>query len=86
MNRKQTKELFKVDSGVHSRVVCILDHHVSGPGLTSSGPNQWRNMWGGGGRWGQGAPQRLLTGKFLLTYWEKRGKEEKGKWGKKKEN
>ena len=21
------------------------------------------------------APQRLLTGKFLLTYWEKRGKE-----------
>ena len=35
---------------------------------------QWRD------RRGQSAPQRLLTGKFLMTYREKRGKEkmEKG--------
>ena len=43
----------------------------------------------GGGQGGQSAPQRLLTGKFLLTYREKRGKEkrEKGrKLRRKKEN
>ena len=34
---------------------------------------------GGGGAGGQSVPQRLLTGKFLLTYREKRGKK-KGKW------
>ena len=34
----------------------------------------------GGGAGGQSAPQKLLTRKFLLTYWEKRGKEKKGKW------
>ena len=45
-----------------------------------SGRKQWRNRRGGGGAGGQSAPQRLLTGKFLLTYREKRGKEkmEKG--------
>ena len=32
----------------------------------------------GGGR-GHSAPQKVLTGKFLLTYREKRGKEKKGK-------
>ena len=45
---------------------------------------QWRNRRGAGG---QCAPQRHLTGKFLLTYQEKRGKEwmEKGvKWRRKK--
>ena len=44
--------------------------------------DQWRDRWGA-------APQRLLTGKFLLTYREKIGKEksEKGENGKeKKEN
>ena len=36
---------------------------------------------GGGspGAGGQSAPQRFLTGKFLLTYREKRGKEKKEK-------
>ena len=34
------------------------------------GQHQWRNR-------GEGAPQRLLTGKFLLTYGEKRDKENK---------
>ena len=33
----------------------------------------------GGGQGGQSAPQRLLTGKFLLTYREKRGKEKREK-------
>ena len=32
----------------------------------------------GGGR-GAEFPQRLLTGKFLLTYWEKREARKKGK-------
>ena len=32
---------------------------------------------------GQSAPQRLPTGKFLLTYWENIGKEKKGNGGKK---
>ena len=32
----------------------------------------------GGGR-GQSAPQRLLKGKFLVTYREKIGKEKRGK-------
>ena len=49
--------------------------------------NQWRNMWGGQG---VKCPQRLLTGKFLLTYQEKRGKEKKRKrgenWKEKKKN
>ena len=36
---------------------------------------QWRNSWGGGR-----VPPTLLTGKFLQTYREKRGKEKKGKW------
>ena len=48
---------------------------------------QWRNRRGGRG--GQSAPQRLLTGKFLLTYREKRGKEkrERGEnWVEKVEN
>ena len=38
-------------------------------------PNQWHNSRGGG----QGAecPPTLLTGKFLLTYGEKRGKEKR---------
>ena len=35
------------------------------------GKRQWRN------RLGAECPQRLLTGKFLLTYWEKRGKEKR---------
>ena len=38
---------------------------------------------GGGGQWcnrqGGRVPPRLLTGKFLLTYREKRGKEKNGK-------
>ena len=38
---------------------------------------QWRNRRGGGR--GAECPQRFLTGKFLLTYWEKRDKEKKGK-------
>ena len=38
------------------------------------GAEQWCN------RWGTECPQRLLTGKFLLTYREKRGK---GKWSRK---
>ena len=46
---------------------------------------QWRNRRGGRA----GCPQRLLTGKFLLTHREKRGKE-KGKrgenWEEKNEN
>ena len=33
----------------------------------------------GGGQGGRVPPQRLLTGKFLLTYREKRGKEKGGK-------
>ena len=33
----------------------------------------------GGGQGGQSAPQRLLTGKFLLTYREKRSKEKREK-------
>ena len=42
---------------------------------------------GGGLQGGQSAPQRLLTEKFLPTCREKRGKEKKGKWSrKKKEN
>ena len=36
---------------------------------------------GGGGL--QSVPQRPLTGKFLLTYREKRGKEKRGKWSRK---
>ena len=32
---------------------------------------------------GQNASQRLLTGKFLLTYQEKRGNKKKGKWSRK---
>ena len=42
---------------------------------------QWRNRRGSG----QGAecPLILLTGKFLLTYREKRGKEKKVKWRRK---
>ena len=43
----------------------------------------------GGGQGGHSAPQRLLTGKFLLTYREKRGKEkrERGEnWVEKVEN
>ena len=32
---------------------------------------QWRNRQGGGGRVFQCLPPRLLTRKFLLTYWEK---------------
>ena len=40
---------------------------------------------------GQSAPQRLLTGKFLLTYWDKRGNEKRENgmgenWEEKKEN
>ena len=38
-----------------------------------------------GGR-GQSAPQTLLTGKFLLTYQEKRGKEKRENGEEKKEN
>ena len=34
---------------------------------------------GGEGGRGQSAPQRLPTRKFLLTYWEKRGKEKREK-------
>ena len=43
------------------------------------GGAQWHNRWGAGG-------QRLLTGKFLLTYREKKGKEkiEKGEMEKKR--
>ena len=38
---------------------------------------QWRNRRGAGG--GRVPPQRLLTGNFLLTYREKRGKEKREK-------
>ena len=38
---------------------------------------QWRNRRGGRG--GRVPPPRLLTGKFLLTYREKRGKEKREK-------
>ena len=51
------------------------------------GHAQWRNRRGGRG--GRVPPQRLLTGKFLLTYREKRGKEkrERGEnWVEKVEN
>ena len=53
----------------------ILIHRFREPS-----PIQWRNR--GGGRpaaGGQGAPQRLSTGNFLLTYREKRGKEKREK-------
>ena len=40
---------------------------------------QWRNRRGGGGQGGRVPPQRLLTGKFLLTYREKRGKKKREK-------
>ena len=48
-------------------------------GVVGVGCVQWRNRRGGG-RGGRVPPQRLLTGKFLMTYREKRGKEkmEKG--------
>ena len=42
---------------------------------------QWRNRRGE-----QSAPQRLLIGKFLLTYREKRGKEKRENVAEKKEN
>ena len=38
----------------------------------NNGDIQWRNRRGGRG--GRVPPQRLLTGKFLMTYREKRGK------------
>ena len=41
------------------------------------GTYQWRNRRGGGR--GAECPQRLLNGKFLLTYREKRGKEKREK-------
>ena len=49
--------------------------------------NRWRERgWGGGGWgvvvWGADCPPKLLTGKFLLNYQEKRG-QEKRKIGKK---
>ena len=37
-------------------------------------------------KWGAESPQRLLTGKFLLPYREKRGKEKRENRAKKKEN
>ena len=56
-------------------------------GFYDSTRRQWRNRRGGRG--GRVPPQRLLTGKFLLTYREKRGKEkrERGEnWVEKVEN
>ena len=41
-------------------------------------PSQWCNRQGGG-RGEAECPQRLLTGKFLLTYWEKKRQGKKGK-------
>ena len=49
------------------------------------GHTQWRNGRGGGAGW-QSVPQILLTGKFLLTYREKRGKEKREIGAEKKEN
>ena len=43
----------------------------------------WRNSRGPGG--GQGDSLTLLTGKFVLTYWEKRGTEKKENGEEKKE-
>ena len=42
----------------------------------------WKPFWQWRNRWGAEWPQRLSTGKFLATDWEKRGR---GK-GKKLEN
>ena len=50
--------------------------------IVSSANNSSGVTAGGRGAEGQSAPLTLLTGKFLLTYREKRGKE-KGKMGKK---
>ena len=41
---------------------------------------QWCNSWG------ENAPQTLLTEKFLLSYWENRGKEKRENGEEKKEN
>ena len=60
------------------------------PPLIVSNPQApWDDLWedshsgvtGGGG--GGECPLTLLTGKFLLTYREKRSKEKKGKWRRK---
>ena len=48
---------------------------VSCSGITGGGAGGQ----GGRGAGGQSAPQRLMTGKFLLTYREKRGKEKREK-------
>ena len=53
--------------------------------------HQWRNRRGWGGVGGGGrvppSPPRLLTGKFLMTYREKRSKEKKSEnWEERKEN
>ena len=50
-------------------ILLVVIIYVSPFAIESSGVT-------GGAGW-QSAPQRLLTGKFLLTYWEKRGKEKR---------
>ena len=49
---------------------CFLPYSKSTPHYEKQ-RNQWRNIR---------VRVLLLTGKFLLTYWEKRDKEKKGKW------
>ena len=66
-------------------------HLISGIAHSQSGTKFWSGLLKasgvtGRGRGGRVSPQRLLTGKFLLTYWEKRGKENRENGTEKKEN
>ena len=69
----------------HHRKACKLDFYWKICAIFFSGPPDKGQIYsgsgvtGGGGVGVQSEPQRLLTGKFLLTYWEKRGKEKREK-------
>ena len=75
---------FRPDSNPLPFRNCQFEFRISVCTVLYMSRKQWHN--GGGGHGGRGPPQRFLTRKFVLTYWEKRGNEKRGNGAEKKEN